>query len=240
MTIDDCLLSDMAYEKYIRVAEPKITGAWNLHQFSKNLNLDFFVMYSSIASLFGPQGQSAYAASNSFLNSFASYLRSVNVPGISVNWGAVSDYGYVARNPGEFARLIEKHGVSAISASRMLDHLPALLDTKNSEVIVTGGAWGKEISESNHGRLFSEQDNSNEKSFAKSPHGQDVFDCISEILEIEKDCLNAKKSLVDYGIDSLLAVELSHLIQVRLGVRISAQKLQDLTIEEVKNIAQTI
>ena len=240
MTIDDCLLSDMAYEKYIRVTKPKITGAWNLHQFSKNLSLDFFVMYSSIASLFGPQGQSAYAASNSFLNSFASYLRSVNVPGISVNWGAVSDYGYVARNPGEFTHLIEKHGVSAISASRMLDHLPALLDTKNSEVIVAGGAWGKETSESNHARLFSEQDNSNEKSFAKSSHDQDVFDCISEILEIEKDCLNTKKSLVDYGIDSLLAVELSHLIQVRLGVRISAQKLQDLTIEEVKNIAQAI
>ena len=65
----------------------KVHGAWNLHELTADLDLRFFVNFSSASSVWGAHGQSAYAAANAFLDTLAHYRRAAGLPALSVNWG---------------------------------------------------------------------------------------------------------------------------------------------------------
>jgi NADPH:quinone reductase-like Zn-dependent oxidoreductase/acyl carrier protein len=80
-------------ESFARVLAPKVQGAWALHELTPGMDLDFFVMFSSIASVLGAPGQASYAAANSFLDSLAHFRFSRGLPALSVNWGAWGDVG---------------------------------------------------------------------------------------------------------------------------------------------------
>ena len=79
--------------KFDTVLAPKVDGAWTLHELTRNLDLDFFVMFSSAASLLGAPGQANHAAANSFLDALASYRRFRGLPAVSINWGPWSEIG---------------------------------------------------------------------------------------------------------------------------------------------------
>jgi polyketide synthase 12/myxalamid-type polyketide synthase MxaB len=70
---------------------PKVAGTWALHRATEAQDLDFFVLFSSMAALLGSVDLGHYAAANSFLDSFASYRRSTGHAAVSINWGAWAD-----------------------------------------------------------------------------------------------------------------------------------------------------
>jgi acyl transferase domain-containing protein len=85
--VDDALLSDQSWERFRRVAVPKSHGAWNLHTLTADMPLDFFILYSSAASVLGSPGQSNYATANAFLDGLAWQRRAAGLPALSINWG---------------------------------------------------------------------------------------------------------------------------------------------------------
>jgi hypothetical protein len=100
------VLHDKPYElmdanSYRQCIAPKLQGAWNLHQAAADLKLDleFFTLLSSISGVIGQNGQANYAAANCFLDSFASYRRSLGLPALSLDLGAVRDIGVAMENP---------------------------------------------------------------------------------------------------------------------------------------------
>lgn len=60
--------------------------------------MDFFIMLSSVAGIFGNRGQSNYAAGNTFQDALATYRVSKGMPAASINLGSVSNVGWVAEN----------------------------------------------------------------------------------------------------------------------------------------------
>ena len=74
-------------------------GSAILHELSLSMELDFFIMFSSISGILGNSGQVAYAAANSFLDQLCEYRRhKLGLPALSVNWGPISGAGVLERN----------------------------------------------------------------------------------------------------------------------------------------------
>ncbi|WP_129645080.1 SDR family NAD(P)-dependent oxidoreductase [Peristeroidobacter agariperforans] len=71
--ISDSFILRKTAEEFKRVLEPKVTGTSNLDAASKDLQLDFLVLFSSFTSALGNVGQADYAAANGFMDQFAAY-----------------------------------------------------------------------------------------------------------------------------------------------------------------------
>jgi acyl transferase domain-containing protein/NAD(P)-dependent dehydrogenase (short-subunit alcohol dehydrogenase family)/acyl carrier protein len=84
-------------EAFERVMQAKLQGSWHLHRLSLGLELDCFVMYSSLASLFGAAGQSNYAAANGFMDQLAQVRRRQGLPALSINWSGWDGIGMAAK-----------------------------------------------------------------------------------------------------------------------------------------------
>ncbi|KAG8158497.1 hypothetical protein KVR01_011619 [Diaporthe batatas] len=96
MVLKDVLFEKMEFADYMSVIESKVQGAWNLHHATAGKSLDFFVAISSTAGIVGNRGQAAYAAANTFLDSFIQYRVSQGLPAVSLDLTAVADAGYLA------------------------------------------------------------------------------------------------------------------------------------------------
>ncbi|MBF6059300.1 SDR family NAD(P)-dependent oxidoreductase [Nocardia terpenica] len=85
--LDDAVLSEVTPQRLSGVLRPKVDGAWNLHEATKDMPLRAFVVYSSLAGLFGGPGQSAYAAANLALDALMAARHRRGLPAKSLAWG---------------------------------------------------------------------------------------------------------------------------------------------------------
>ncbi|MBP2677204.1 MAG: polyketide synthase family protein, partial [Deltaproteobacteria bacterium] len=137
--LDDGVLLQMDRERFERVLAPKVSGAWILHTETLGVPLDFFVAYSSIASLIGSAGQSNYAAANAFLDSLAWERRALGLPSVSINWGAWAEVGMATRRGvGERA---DETGIGGIPPAEGMEILGRLLDPESPQVGVAVVDW---------------------------------------------------------------------------------------------------
>ncbi|MBT2426793.1 SDR family NAD(P)-dependent oxidoreductase [Streptomyces sp. ISL-112] len=90
-TTDDATVMSLTPEQLDGVLRPKIDGAWNLHELTRDHDLTAFVLYSSIAGTIGTPGQANYAAGNTFLDALAHHRHAHGLPADSLAWGLWSD-----------------------------------------------------------------------------------------------------------------------------------------------------
>jgi polyketide synthase 5 len=91
--IEDATLANITDELVERDWAAKVYGAWNLHQCTAPLELDWFCLFSSAAALVGSPGQGAYAAANSWLDALANWRRTQGLPATAIAWGAWAQIG---------------------------------------------------------------------------------------------------------------------------------------------------
>lgn len=85
--LDDGLIESQTWPRFEKVLAPKVTAARLLHEYTKDLNLQLFALYSSVASVLGSPGQANYATGNAYLDGLAWQRRQLGLPAISINWG---------------------------------------------------------------------------------------------------------------------------------------------------------
>ncbi|NBD13541.1 non-ribosomal peptide synthetase/type I polyketide synthase [Corallococcus silvisoli] len=94
--VEDGTILHQDWARFERVLAPKQRGSWNLHQQTRELPLDFFVLFSSSASLLGAAGQGNYSAANAFMDALAHHRRALGLRAVSINWGPWSGGGMTA------------------------------------------------------------------------------------------------------------------------------------------------
>ena len=86
------------------VFRAKVGGAWSLHRLLAQDPLDFFVLFSSVASVLGSAGQGNYAAGNAFLDALAHHRRGRGLPALAIDWGPWEELGLAAGSGERLAR----------------------------------------------------------------------------------------------------------------------------------------
>ncbi|MGQ0504513.1 MAG: SDR family NAD(P)-dependent oxidoreductase, partial [Myxococcaceae bacterium] len=84
---DDALLKNQTEERVERTLAPKVLGAWALHQLTRDRQLDFFILFSSMPGALCSAGQGAYAAANAYLDALSAHRRAHGLPAQSLAWG---------------------------------------------------------------------------------------------------------------------------------------------------------
>jgi acyl carrier protein len=125
-TTRDAPLAGIRAADVADVMAPKVRGAWHLHEGTRRLDLDFLLLYSSLASQVGSVGQAGYIAGNAFLDALAAFRRSMNLPCVSISWGPWAEAGLAVRS-GVLDRLAAAGvaGMPSRAALRALAGLPA-------------------------------------------------------------------------------------------------------------------
>ncbi|MCX6049752.1 MAG: SDR family NAD(P)-dependent oxidoreductase [Chloroflexi bacterium] len=139
--LDDGALLQQNWDRFAKVLAPKLQGAWHLHALTKELPLDFFVLFSSASSLLGNRGQANYAAANAFLDAFVHYRWAQGLPALTINWGAWSEIGVAAALEQENRQQMAAQGMGFISPHQALQTFAYLLRQHKPQVGVTPIDW---------------------------------------------------------------------------------------------------
>ncbi len=243
--LEDHLLTAQTWESFEKVLRPKVQGAWNLHQASQNLPLDFFVMFSSIVSLFGSPGQANHAAANAFLDSLAWYRRSQGLPGISINWGAWTETGTVSGIDVE--KELEKKGLGGIGTELGLEVLNYIFLQAPAQVGVTPVDWNLFSQLWNGSQFFEDvllsseyvREKEERKNFRQqlknTPVAQQqtvlqthVRSQVAKVLGIRTpDSINLQQEFWNMGMDSLTSLEFCNRLQTSLQCPVPATVVFD-------------
>lgn len=138
--LQDGLISSQSWEDFQVPLQAKIQGSWWLHEVSKHKSLNWFVLFSSAATVFGSSGQASYAAANAFLDGLAQYRQAHNLTALSINWGPWAGDGMAAA--GEVVtNLGRAKGLGLLDTEQAYQTMASLnrhiLNNKNSAVNFT-------------------------------------------------------------------------------------------------------
>jgi acyl carrier protein/NAD(P)-dependent dehydrogenase (short-subunit alcohol dehydrogenase family) len=239
--LDDSILLHQTWQRCSAVLAPKMAGAWNLHLLTRDAPLEFFVLYSSAASLLGSPGQASYAAANAFLDALAQHRRRLGLPGLSIQWGPWAGTGMAAR--------AGRAGIGKIEPEDGFRILDRLLQQRNGQVAVLPADWN-EIARSWPARVPSMfaglLDRAPE---ASPPQTRSAFmdlaqtappakrrelisnhlrEHVARVLGVgSPDKISDEQGLFELGLDSLMAVELKTRLELSLGRQLPSAMVFD-------------
>ena len=249
-TLADATVARLQEDQIQRVVLPKVMGAWYLHQYSREMPLDFFVLYSSAAAVFGSPGQAHYAAANAFLDALAHWRRRKGLPALSINWGPWTQIGLAARS--DRAGRLERRGFDGIAPRQGMQAFQMVVALPVEQVVIAPIQWHQlrrlyqgmippsvvrsfvtPAAEPTPPKTTGPQETSDSQAAAATEalmglpseeQGKQLVDFlksqITRVVGIPDHRLNPDQPLNTLGIDSLMAIELKNTIEARLGVTI--------------------
>jgi acyl transferase domain-containing protein/NADPH:quinone reductase-like Zn-dependent oxidoreductase/acyl carrier protein len=137
--LDDALLSQQDLERFRTTLAPKAFGASHLDRLTKDDHLDFFIVSSSVSSLFGSPGQSNYATASAFLDGLVAQRRAQGLPATGVNFGPWAQGGMASS---EAARAnIGAQGLIPLEPSAALSALAEVIANGTGQATVIKANW---------------------------------------------------------------------------------------------------
>ncbi len=255
LVLDDAPLEEMTHERFMKAVNPKMLGTWNLHIATLDIPLDFFVMFSSISSIYGNPGQSNYAASNAFLDKLSFYRRALGLPANTINWGVIGEVGFVARTQ-KVNNILSSRGWQSFSLIESIGIFEKMLLQNFPQRMAAKIVWeeigkffGHSINSTRFGHLFDEKGSSKgsvgsgslretimsvEGSEQEAILRSSLKDSIARVLGTSGEKIDENTKLTKMGLDSLMSNQVRNWVQGNLGIDYSLMKImQGPTINEM-------
>ncbi|MEU8437117.1 type I polyketide synthase, partial [Streptomyces sp. NPDC029216] len=137
-TLDDGVLDGMTTDRLEHVLRPKAEAALHLHELTAGHDLDFFVLFSSIAGVVGNGGQGGYAAANAFLDALAHQRRAQGLPATAIAWGSWGSGRMMGRHAEEH---LTRRGILPMPADLGIAALRRAMEHEDTAVTVADIDW---------------------------------------------------------------------------------------------------
>ncbi len=235
----DGIVLKQSMENFEEVLAPKIKGARYLDELTQGEKLDYFVMFSSLASVMGSPGQSNYAAANAYLDTLAHERQAKGLPALSIHWGPWAEVGMAAKAQGEVKQSTQ--GLRPLPLQKAFESLELLLSSyQKPEIIVADIQWSEmasllpqivkkylledwiqaDASLSNsreeRGDNFKEYLLPLPSEERKAALVKMIQERVAKVLGTSAVNLSAESTLNSIGLDSLMAIEMKNDIEARL------------------------
>ncbi|CUJ17446.1 type I polyketide synthase [Cognatishimia activa] len=257
MVLEDQPLAQISAESLDRTLPVKTVGLENLDIETRKDDLQAFIAFTSLATMIGNHGQAAYVAANAYQEALIKNRHALGLPALAVGWGAITDAGYVTRDENLGRMLAQMSGNVPFTTAAALNALGRLSmsSVPGACLTITPMKWGpslaalKILHRPSHERL---------KQLAESSgKGRDAGDLRAElqslpfakamkkavaflraevagILRVPDSKLSASRPLSEYGMDSLMGVEMGLAAQEALGDDLPVPVLaDDVSIENI-------
>ncbi|WP_257902886.1 type I polyketide synthase, partial [Saccharothrix obliqua] len=208
----------------------KVTGAAVLDELLGDRPLDAFVLFSSIAGVWGAAGQGAYAAANAYLDALAGNRRARGLVATSIAWGAWADGGMATT--GDTREQLRRRAVLTMSPDAALSALAEVVGSGRTSTVVARVDWPR------FGRLFTAARPSPllagvPEAVTPEADPTPVVDLSpAELVELVRreaadvlgmtEGIDPGRAFRDVGFDSLTSIELRNRLAAATGVRLSA------------------
>ena len=258
--LDDGMLMQQSPDRFIKVSGPKVSGAWNLHSQTLDRPLEFFVLFSSVASIIGSPGQSNYAAANAFMDGLAQHRKQQGLVATAINWGPWADVG-MASSDIVLQRLM-KDGWQPMNAGQgcnFIGHLLTARDLPQAAVLpIDWGQFASNIPGANNWSILSHLVPKERSSplvgnaaelaaqrVKKALPNQRIdlissylLERIAQTLRVQAADLDELEQLGDLGVDSLTSVEIQLWVRGDLNVELAVEQL--FTAPSIRDLSITI
>ncbi len=246
--LDDGVLLQQTWQRFSGVLAPKLLGAWHLHRLTQGEPLDFFVLFSSIASVFGFMAQGSHTAASAFLDGLSWHRVQRGQPALALNWGPWRGIGAAAARHGlrgnrvewvepmDWRLAMEAFTWSVQQASAQIGvfsvdwNHPAALQDRQAFMQTGAPAIQAElaVSPANSASAAAPVIVPGAAAVVK-PDGANrsvalgaVRDVVASIMGIATRDVDASRGLFESGLDSLAAVELRQKLQSHFAVSLPA------------------
>jgi polyketide synthase PksN len=214
-------------EEFLKVLNPKVAGLVNLDQASKDIRLDFFILFSSVSGGIGNPGQSDYSAANAFMDEFAAYRNELKASEkrygrtMSVGWPLWKDGGMHVDQETE-KLLYERMGVVPIQSVKGIQALYNSWALEKSYVIVVEGEAEKirrqvietaHAEEVNPSQTIRETNTEVDRKLLLDRVTYRLKVVFSEITRLDIDRIDPEEQLESYGIDSVMINQLNRKLE---------------------------
>lgn len=232
--LDDGLLVEQTWDRFEKVLDPKKRGAALLDQLTRGLDLDFFVLYSSAASVLGSPGQTNYATGNAYLDGLAYRRVAEGLPTVAVNFGPWNE-GMAASET--VTKATEFQGITPLTADEAHEAVERLFDNEIIQATMLDTDWGRmrqrfpveapplldELWPANSGAAAGPAvllEKLREAEAAGEPREevfrQHIANELQQVLSLPEPP-GDDVPLAELGLDSLMAVEFSSRLQQQVG-----------------------
>ncbi|EEP93157.1 type I polyketide synthase [Yersinia kristensenii] len=235
-------IQNIERENISRAYSAKAMGAWNLHQALPDKHIDFFLIISSMTSIFGFPEQSIYSAANNFVDKLVDYRRMRGLPAQSVNFGILGEFAGMSRDVDLIINVLESQGLLTMTLKQTLASVERIILDGVSTRMTANIDWprffdyfrhlrsdkrishllSKNINGVRNTQLESESLRSKIQAMDISGGERELLEhltqALAQILGCTVDKIESTKSLASIGMDSLMLNQLRHWIQQKLEI----------------------
>lgn len=134
MVLQDSPLDSMTHQQWQACVRPKVLGAQNLHRATLQLDLDFFIPFSSVSASMGALAQANYAAANCYLDALVCHRRELGLNASTMNIGMIKGAGVVDRNDA-LEKIMKGLGIDKVTEDEFLYQVQEAVESGAAEPI---------------------------------------------------------------------------------------------------------